>query len=207
MNVATRKRIIILTLLGYTIDAIHKRLEEEKIYTNARSIQHFLAKFRVFHTISDLKRKPRHRFLTPEMLDQLENLLQSNDELTARKLRDKLCINYGDNDVIPSISTIKRFEIKKIMTLKITEYFHRYRKQLGWSGTRPHYCQLIREANKAKRKKWYEILIQNKEKFENVIFSDECTVQLDNHGKPCFRKKNEPCTLKQHPKHPVKAHL
>jgi len=52
------------------------------------------------------------------MLDQLENLLQSNDELTALKLRDKLCINYGANDGIPLISTIKRFEID-IMTLKL----------------------------------------------------------------------------------------
>ena len=76
LNVATRKRVIILTSHGYTTDAIHKRLEEEKIYTNVRSIQRTLAKFRVFHTVSDLKRKPRRRLLTSEMQDQMENLLK-----------------------------------------------------------------------------------------------------------------------------------
>jgi len=83
LNVAIQERIIILTCHGYTIDVIHKRLEE-KIYVNVRSIQRLLAKFKVFHTISDLKRKPRRRLLIPEIPDQLENLLQIDDELTAR---------------------------------------------------------------------------------------------------------------------------
>jgi len=52
------------------------------------------------------------------MLDHVENLLQSNDELTARKLKNDLCTNYGDNDVIPSISAIKRFEFN-IMAIKL----------------------------------------------------------------------------------------
>ena len=118
---------------------------------NLQSIQRLLAKFKVFHTISDLKRKPRRCLLIPEMLDQLENLLQIDDELTAQKLRDNVCITYNANDIIPSISTIKRFEIN-IMTLNY-RIFHRYQKQLGWTCTRPHYCHLIRETNKAKRKK------------------------------------------------------
>jgi len=33
----------------------------------------------------------------------------------------------------------------------------------------------MREANKAKRKKWCETQIKNKEKFEDVIFSGEYT--------------------------------
>ena len=118
LNVATRKRIIILTRRGYTVDAIHKRLEEERTYVNVRSIQRLLAKFKLYHTINDLKRKPRRRLLSPEMIDHVENLLQSDDELTARKLRDDLCGNYGANDIIPSISTIKRYEFN-IMASKL----------------------------------------------------------------------------------------
>jgi len=189
LNVATRKRYIILRRRGYTVDAIHKRLVEERIYVNIQSIQRLLAKFKSHHTINDLKRKPRRSLLSPEMLDHVENLLQSNDELTARKLRDNLCTNYGDNNVIPSISTIKRFEFN-IMAIKLQNTsIYRYCKQLGWTCTPPHYCQLIREANKAKRKKRCETQIKNEEKFEDVIFSDECTVQLENHSKLCFRKK------------------
>jgi len=54
---------------------------------------------------------------------------------------------------------------------------------------------------------WCETQIKSKEKFEDVIFSDECTVQLENHSKLCFRKKNQPRALKQRAKHPVKVHL
>jgi len=97
LNVATRKQIIILRRRGNTVDAIHKRLIEERIYVKIRSIQRLLAKFKSYHTINDLKKKLRRRLLSPEMLDHVENLLQSNDELTARKLRDDLCTNYGDN--------------------------------------------------------------------------------------------------------------
>lgn len=36
---------------------------------------------------------------------------------------------------------------------------------------------------------------------------DECTVQLDHHGRLCFRKEKEPRALKQRPKHPAKVHI
>jgi len=117
LNVATRKRIVILRRIGHTITYIHKRLEEEKIYINVRSIQRLLAKFKMFHTINDLKRSSRRRLLTQEILDQMEDLLRNDDELTARKLRDRLCVNNGANDTAPSISTIKRFKIKMMIAI------------------------------------------------------------------------------------------
>ena len=61
--------------------------------------------------------------------------------------------------------------------------------------TRPRYCQLVREANKLKRKKWCQEQIKNKERFDDVIFTDECSVQLDHHGRLCFRKEKQPRAL------------
>ena len=49
--------------------------------------------------------------------------------------------------------------------------------------------------------------IKRKEQFDDVIFTDECTVQLDHHGRLCFRKEKEPHGLKQRPKHPTKIHV
>ena len=40
-----------------------------------------------------------------------------------------------------------------------------------------------------------------------MVFTDECTVQLDHHGRLCFRKQEQPRTLKQRPKHPAKVHI
>ena len=58
-----------------------------------------------------------------------------------------------------------------------------------------------------KRLSWCKQQISAKETFDNVIFTDECSVQLDNHGRLCFRKKNEPRKLKPKPKHPIKVHV
>ena len=43
------------------------------------------------------------------------------------------------------------------------------------------------------------------DKFEKVIWSDEC--QLDHHGRLCFRKVKQPRKLKPRPKHPPKVHI
>ena len=113
------------------------------------------------------------------MMAEIEVSLRNDDELTARKLRRKLSENFTDFPDV-SISTIKRC--------------HRER---GWVSTQPHYCQLIREANKLKRKEWCKKQMDANEQYEDVIFSDECTVQLDHHARLCFLKEREYRTLKQ----------
>ena len=82
----------------------------------------------------------------------------------------------------------------------------RARQDLGWVSTMPRYCQLISEANKEKRLKWSEEQMANKEKFDDVIFTDEYSVQLDVHRKKCYRKK-QPRKLKPRPKYPPKVHV
>ena len=118
----------------------------------------------------------------------LDEMLKENDEITARQIRATLYDKFPDLKV--SLATVQRVQ-----------------KENGWVCTRPHYCQLIREVNKLKRKEWCQQQIDNKETFSNVVFTDECTVQLDHHGRLCFRKKQEARKLKQHPKHPAKVHI
>jgi len=69
------------------------------------------------------------------MSRMIDNMLQENDEMTARHLRVKLMETFPTLRV--SLSTLKRV-----------------RKENGWVCTCPHYCQLIRDANKAKGKAW-----------------------------------------------------
>ena len=54
---------------------------------------------------------------------------------------------------------------------------------------------------------WYQEQLRSKEEFQNVIFTDESTVQLEQHSRICFRKQLQPRLLKQHAKHPVKVHI
>lgn len=132
LQVSTRMRVIVLSRLGYSLRDIQHRLSEEGTTVTLRSLQRLCDKFQRKHTIQDLPRtKPR--LLTTEMLPTMENCLRNDDELTARKLKEKLSENFEGFPEV-SISTIKQN--------------HRER---GWVCTCPHYCQLIREANKAKR--------------------------------------------------------
>ena len=43
--------------------------------------------------------------------------------------------------------------------------------------------------------------------FDNVIFTDECSIHMENHGKLSFHRKWEPPKLKGCPKHPFKIHV
>ena len=119
------------------------------------------------------------------MLAIMENTLKENDEATASELHGILVHRYPDLEM--SISTIK---------------YHC--KAIGWVSTRPHYCQLIRGLNKTRRLVWCREQLRVGERFGNVIFSDECTIQLEHHGRLCFQKKRK---LKSRAKHPAKLHV
>ena len=188
LSISDRKRVIILRRHGYSISEIKLKLQQENVYVTIRSLQRLCKKFRDKHTIQDLPRRSRPRKLSREMSISLDDMLKENDEVTARQIRANLCEKFPSLHV--SLATVRRV-----------------RRENGWVCTRPHYCQLIREVNKVKRKEWCQQQIANKENFSNVIFTDECTVQLDHHGRLCFRRKNEPRVLKQRPKHPAKVHI
>lgn len=189
LELSARKRVIVLQRAGYTLSEIHKRIvEEEGHYVSLRSIYRLWKKFCGHHTIADLPKNKRQRILNDKMLDMIDRLLMENDKVNARQLRDRLLDVHPELKV--SLDTIKS-----------------YRKKKGWVCTRPHYCQLIRQVNKVKRLEWCLEQINNNERFENVIFSDECTVQLEQHSKLYFRKERQPRVLKQRPKHPPKVHI
>ena len=63
------------------------------------------------------------------------------------------------------------------------------------------------QLNKRKRLIWSKEQLRVKEDFKNVIFADECSVQLEQHSRICFRKRLQPRKLKQRAKHPVKIHI
>ena len=81
----------------------------------------------------------------------------------------------------------------------------RCRTSLGWTFRGSAYCQLIREVNKTKRLEWAKLY--KDDDFENVIFTDESTVQLESHRRFCCRKKGEAPRPKPRPKHPLKVHV
>ena len=49
--------------------------------------------------------------------------------------------------------------------------------------------------------------LEEEEQFRDVIFTDECAVQLECHQRKSFRQKNAPRKLKYRHKHPPKIHV
>ena len=49
--------------------------------------------------------------------------------------------------------------------------------------------------------------LEDDEQFGDVIFTDECTMQLECHRRKSFQKKNTPRKLTYRHKHPIKVHV
>ena len=66
---------------------------------------------------------------------------------------------------------------------------------------------MIREPNKVKRLEWCLQQIESNDDLDDVIWSDESSIQLESHRRHAFRKKNQAPKLKPRPKHPVEVHV
>ena len=169
LTLSARRSAISMLYTGYSVAAIQQRLKEEDVVITKRSLYRLVKKFKEKGVYKDLPRRAQDKKLTTEMLSMINNELKENDEATARYLRAMLIEKYPELEV--TISTVKR-----------------QRQALGWVNTRPHYCQLIRTLNKTKRLVWCREQLRVNENFSNIIFSDECTIQLEHHGRLCFKK-------------------
>ena len=63
----------------------------------------------------------------------------------------------------------------------------------------------MRVANREKRLAFAQKCISDNDQFEDVIWTDECNVQMECNGKITFHRWWEPCPQKGKPKHPYKV--
>ena len=176
-----KQRILALFWKGYKVSAIVEYLVlEDGIRTSKQGVRMFLKHFRATNSIA---RKPGSGLppkLSHEIQKVLEDTMREDDETTATQLQAKL----STMDVHVSLATIVR-----------------NRLALGWTYRGSAYCQLIRNENKLRRLNWASTYLHDN--FEDVIWSDETTVQLETHRRHCYRKQGE----RARAKHPVKVHV
>ena len=164
----TKQRAVFYAAKGFHATAISQALAKEGLVYSPKSVSLLLRKL---HTGQSITRKPssgRPRKVTQQVKDLIEEQMQKDDETTALELQRLL----QENGIHLSCSTILRS-----------------RRQLGWTYRGAAYCQLIREPNKLKRLSW--CLENQTNSFHNVIWTDETTVQLENHRRFCHRKRGE----------------
>ena len=156
---------------------------EDQIRVSKHGVRRFLKRFGVYGTIA---RKPGSGLppnLSPAVQKLIEDTMRAEDETTATQLQSLL----ATRSIYVSLATIIR-----------------NRSMLGWTYRGSAYCQLIRNANKI-RLQWAQTYLHDN--FEDVIWSDETTVQLENHRRFCYRKEGERPRPKPRPKHPIKVHV
>ena len=65
----------------------------------------------------------------------------------------------------------------------------------------------MREILKKRLEFYKELIEKNDLDFTEVIWTDECSVQLENHRKVMYHRKGEPAKMCPRPKHPAKVHV
>jgi transposase len=118
-------------------------------------------KYKKHGTISRLPGSGRPFKLTGAMVTAIEERMQQDNETTSTQLVKMLEENGW-----------------KVVPWREQSTVERARKMLGWTFHGSRYCQLIRHANKEKRVEWARANLH--ESFDNVVWTDESTIQLDN---------------------------
>ena len=104
--------------------------------------------------------------LTDMALQKIDAAMMQDDETTAKQLVTSL----QGAGLSVSLSTALKG-----------------RRLLGWTSRGTAYCQLVRAQNREKRLRWaQEYLGAN---FDNVILTDETSVQMDTHRWFCCRRR------------------
>ncbi|CAC5361626.1 unnamed protein product [Mytilus coruscus] len=66
---------------------------------------------------------------------------------------------------------------------------------------------MVRDANKVKRVSFPKKNIANNDNFDNIIFTDECSVQLHDNKIVIYRERDSVAPVLPKPKHPLKVHV
>lgn len=181
----TKQRVLSLKWQGLKVSAIVESLVlEDGIRVSKQGVRQFLKCYSHTGTIARKPGSGPSANLSPLIRQVIEAAMRQDDETTATQLQAILASHH----VYVSLATILR-----------------NRNQLGWTYRGSAYCQLIRPRNKEKRLQWAQTFLQDD--FDNVIWSDETTVQLETHRRRCYRKEGEQPRPKPRPKHPTKVHV
>ena len=164
MLVAPLMHSFLQTGAAFNIDK--NELHKEGISASVVGIWKFIRKYEDHGTTQSLPRSGRPSLVTPRVEAAIEARMEEwNHCLTA---------SYP-------------LGIKGLWSLSTIQ---RNRTKMGWTFQGSAYCQLIRDANKEKRLEWAEenLTAASKDRFTDVVWTDEASIRLESHRRHCVRK-------------------
>ena len=127
--------------------------------------------------------------------------------LSSVTLRDtELIKEYISNDYTMSSTEIHRMLKEDGVSFGLTTTKWAISAS-GFTHSRPRYGQMVRDANKLKRVDFCDRLIAKNDQFDDVIFLDECSIQLHQNKLCSYRPKDFCAAVLPKPKHPLKIHV
>ena len=189
MSLATRSRVVTLSTSSYPLRKIQAHLALEDITVSKKSLCLLIKKYRMTGSVADNRKVKPPKKLKDEHYRFIDECMADDDKLTATKVHAMLKEKYPA--LIVNVNTVKRA-----------------RMELGWTAKKTRYGAMISENNQEKRVEWCrERLDTGDTDFDDVIFTDECTVQLESHRRITFYKKGQPIRYKMKAKHPPKVNV
>ena len=154
-------------------DSIANILGKEGTRVTRIAVCNFLCMYKATHTIQQTSGSGHPSKITAEVKALVEHQMMQDDETTASQLHQLLL----GNRILISLKTILRCCA-----------------QLGWTFRGSAYCQLIRSVNKTKRFEWaLNNLAEANNGFDDVVWTDESSIQLETHRRHSYRKiRNAP---------------
>ena len=154
-----------------TCSAIAQKLKSDYgIEVTRQAICEFLLIYNRTKSLTQRQGSGRSSKISADCMRIIEAKMQSDDETTATQLLEIL----RRSGMQICLATVKNCRAK-----------------MGWTFHGTRYCQMIRDANKIKRLQFANECLANRETFDDVIWTDETSVQLESHRRHCFRKKSE----------------
>ena len=165
----TKRRILFHQEKGLGVSDIVSVLKNEGIKSG---VWHFLKNYSITKSISRKPGSGRRSIVTSEIKRIVDQQMEKDDETTACQLVKII----ESNGFSLSLSTVLRC-----------------RRQLGWTWRGSAYCQLIRSGNKIKRLEWARQYLHEAENgFQDVIYTDETSIQQESHRRHSCRREGQP---------------
>jgi len=151
---------------------------------------------------SDGVRKYIARHKTPKIPKQWT---KKRLDTTALAFMDKLI----DEDREISALELQRRLLNELNICVSESVIRKERRALGWTFSNTKYAQMVRIVNKEKRLLFCKEILLRSDSFDDVIFTDECTVRCQRFLSKQFRRKGEPMSsfLRPLAKHPFSVSL
>ena len=188
LSAYARERVVRLWQQGKTPAQIVRELAKEDIVTTRHTVTRQIFCWTMGAGLADQTWSGLPSVVTKKMAEFMDKRLEEDEELSATELHRLIARKFGKK---VSMQTIRRF----------------LRQKLHWVAVKTKTGPMISDRNKIKRMEFAKQCIAAKDSFDDVIWTDEISVQLVRHTRTVRVKVGKEPQYKPVAKHAVKVHV